>query len=438
MSEWPTLEVSELISKGALIVGDGYRAKNQELSRTGLPFARAGNVNDGFRFVGADCFPETNLSRVGNKVSESGDVVFTSKGTVGRFALVRAQTPRFVYSPQLCFWRSVKPELIDPKFLFFWMSGSEFYGQFKGVSGQTDMAEYVSLTDQRRMKITLPPIDEQHAIASILGALDDKIDINRRMNETLEAMARAIFRDWFVDFGPTRAKMEGRAPYLAPEIWSVFPDILDNEAKPQGWERIVLRDAADVLSGGTPAKDCADFWNGSIPWISPKVMTAMHVSDSEDRVTPQAIGHGTRLAPPGSVLVMVRGMGLHQGVRVSQARCDVAFNQDVKALVPQRLSGTHLLFGMLDAAPYLFSKVEASEHGTGKLPTDVVDSVDFITPTGAAYKRLIPALDALNDRIAANNAESITLSTLRDLLLPKLMSGEIRLKDAANPMRDVA
>ena len=77
---------------------------------------------------------------------------------------------------------------------------------------------------------------DRRRIISILGALDDKIDLNRRMNETLEAMARAIFKDWFVDFGPTRAKMEGRAPYLAPEIWSLFPDRLDNEGKPEGWE----------------------------------------------------------------------------------------------------------------------------------------------------------------------------------------------------------
>ena len=76
----------------------------------------------------------------------------------------------------------------------------------------------------------------KNAIASLLGALDDKIDLNRRMNETLEAMARAIFKDWFVDFGPTRAKMEGRASYLAPEIWTLFPDRLDDEGKPEGWQ----------------------------------------------------------------------------------------------------------------------------------------------------------------------------------------------------------
>ena len=73
------------------------------------------------------------------------------------------------------------------------------------------------------------PLPEQRAIAHILGTLDDKIELNRRMNETLEAMARALFKDWFVDFGPTRAKIEGRDPYLAPEMWDLFPDKLDED-----------------------------------------------------------------------------------------------------------------------------------------------------------------------------------------------------------------
>src|SRR5581483_7262411 len=149
--EWALYQVNELIEDGALVVGDGYRAKNSELTDSGLPFARAGNINAGFLFNDADCFPVENLHLVGNKVSQPGDVVFTSKGTVGRFAFVRRDTPRFVYSPQLCFWRSVDREVIDPRFLFLWMSGREFFVQFKGVAGQTDMAEYVSLTDQRRM-----------------------------------------------------------------------------------------------------------------------------------------------------------------------------------------------------------------------------------------------------------------------------------------------
>jgi type I restriction enzyme S subunit len=129
--EWPRHEVSQLMADGKLVIGDGYRAKNEELASIGLPFARAGNINDGFRFDDADHFPEESLARVGNKVSQAGDVVFTSKGTVGRFAFVHATTPRFVYSPQLCFWRSLDHKAIDPQFLYYWMFGREFFVQFK-------------------------------------------------------------------------------------------------------------------------------------------------------------------------------------------------------------------------------------------------------------------------------------------------------------------
>ncbi|MGB4976090.1 MAG: restriction endonuclease subunit S, partial [Anaerolineae bacterium] len=237
--EWKRYQVATLIESGALVVGDGYRAKNSELTSSGLPFARVSNINAGFFFKDADYFPEENLRLVGNKVSQPGDVVFTSKGTVGRFGFVSSDTPRFVYSPQLCFWRSVDRQLIDPRFLSFWMSGREFFIQFRGVASQTDMADYVSLTDQRRMHITLPPLPEQRAIAHILGTLDDKIELNRRMNETLEAMARALFKSWFVDFDPVRAKAAGRDPGLPKPLADLFPDSFEGSALgeiPKGWE----------------------------------------------------------------------------------------------------------------------------------------------------------------------------------------------------------
>lgn len=95
----------------------------------------------------------------------------------------------------------------------------------------------------------MPSRPEQDVIAAVLCALDEKIELNRRMNETLEAMARAIFRDWFVDFGPIRAKQEGREPYLAPEIWSLFPDRLDTDGKPEGWNTYSFDEIADFLNG---------------------------------------------------------------------------------------------------------------------------------------------------------------------------------------------
>ncbi|MBI2954379.1 MAG: restriction endonuclease subunit S [Chloroflexi bacterium] len=199
MNEWKEYNVAELLRTGALYIGDGYRAKNEELSKEGLPFARAGNINNGFLFNNPDCLPLQDSYKAGNKISQVGDVVFTSKGTVGRFAFVQKNTPRFVYSPQLCFWRSLNRDIIESRFLFYWMHSDEFWNQTNSVKDQTDMAPYVNLSDQRRMRITLPPLPEQGAIAGVLSSLDDKIDLLHRQNKTLEGMAEAIWRNMFVE-----------------------------------------------------------------------------------------------------------------------------------------------------------------------------------------------------------------------------------------------
>src|SRR5690606_18910488 len=96
----------------------------------------------------------------------------------------------------------------------------------------------IKQSELRKVNLSLPPLTEQRAIAHILGTLDDKIELNRRRNQTLEAMARALFKDWFIDFGPVRAKMERREPYLPADLWQLFPDRLDDEGKPEGWEMV--------------------------------------------------------------------------------------------------------------------------------------------------------------------------------------------------------
>ena len=247
--EWRRYEVSDLIDQEALEIGDGYRATNAELSSTGLPFARARNIGNGFWFSGSDVdyVPEDAASKLGKKVSRPGDVVFTSKGTVGRCAFVKHDTPRFVYSPQLCYWRSRDENVIDPRFLYYWMASHEFRTQVYSVASQTDMAEYVSLGDQRRMHLTAPLISEQRAIGHVLGALDDKIDLNRRMNGTLEAMARALYTSWFVDFDPVRAKQAGRDTGFPAQVAALFPDHLVDSASgrtPAEWRIGTLADVA--------------------------------------------------------------------------------------------------------------------------------------------------------------------------------------------------
>ena len=433
---WKEWAVRELIDNGALEIGDGYRAKNTELSDSGLPFARAGNIRDGFRFDDADCFPAENLHRVKNKASIPGDVVFASKGTVGRFAFVRGNTPRFVYSPQLCFWRSLDAALIDPRFLYCWMSGPDFFRQFKEVSGQTDMAEFVSLRDQRDMRITLPPIREQRAIVHVLGALDDRIELNRRMNATLEAMARALFQSWFVDFDPVRAKMAGRDPGLPKEIADLFPDrLVDSECGeiPDGWPAESLDAHFEAVKGvsykgsglgtdGMPLHNLNSIREGG----GYKYEGIKHYSgEYSDR-------HTLR---PGDVIVANTEQGHNRLLIGYAAVVPGAFGDQgiashhvyrVRAKLNGRLSTAflHLLLN----SPQMHDVVSGYANGTpiNMLPIDALQRPPVVIPP----KALVEALDAIalcaekqRERIVR---ESGILTSVRDTLLPKLTSGEIR------------
>jgi type I restriction enzyme S subunit len=175
---------SWLIENGILEIGDGYRAKNSELGETGLPFIRAGDLKGGFRTSGADHLREESLAKVGSKICRAGDVAFTSKGTIGRFARVTEGTERFVYSPQICYWRSLDPERLHPVLLYLWMKSSDLMQQLTAVAGQTDMAPYVSLQDQRRMTVpSFPP--SQQEVASRIEPLLVRQAVNDAQTATL-------------------------------------------------------------------------------------------------------------------------------------------------------------------------------------------------------------------------------------------------------------
>ena len=201
--------VSDLAAVGVLQVGDGYRAKNDEMASEGLPFARAGNIDNGFDFSGADLLGSPGVAKAGDKVSRACDVVFTSKGTVGRFAFVDPAMRAFVYSPQLCFWRSTNHEALNPFVLRQWMGSRWFLDQVDRVKGQTDMAEYVSLRDQRAMRFPLATPGSQAAIGTQLAELQRLVWNNERETHTLahirdELLSRLLSGELPVD-GAERA-----------------------------------------------------------------------------------------------------------------------------------------------------------------------------------------------------------------------------------------
>jgi type I restriction enzyme S subunit len=436
--------IADLIGDGTLIINDGYRAKNSELSNIGPPFARAGNIDGGFHFAKADRVPPETLRKVGAKRSKPGDVVFTSKGTVGRFAFVREETPEFVYSPQLCFWRSCDTSRINPRWLFYWMHGREFHRQFKGVAGQTDMAEYVSLRDQRAMKITLPPLAEQKAVAGVLGALDDKIELNRRMNATLEAMARALFQSWFVDFDPVRAKQERRLPAgLDEPTAALFPDqFQDTEIGeiPSGWRLKRIEDIAERVAMGPFGSSIkvSTFVPDGIPVISGQHLHGTTLDDVDFNFV--SLEHADQLHRSNVQREDV--IFTHAG-NIGQVTVIPESSQFTRYVISQRQFYmrcdarhiTPLYITLYFKTPVGQHRLLANTSQTGvpsiAKPVTYLRQLQLIVPPRALLSRFDEIAGGWMRQIAANLQQSRALTNVRDTLLPKLLSGQVRINKEA-------
>jgi type I restriction enzyme, S subunit len=443
-----------LIREGLLEIGDGYRAKNEELSSSGLPFARAGNINGGFNFAGADRFPVSQLSRVGRKISMPGDVLFTSKGTVGRFAYVRDGTEQFVYSPQLCFWRSLDHHKVHPRWLYYWMQGGEFLPQFLGVARETDMADYVSLQNQRRFHITLPPFAEQVRVATVLGQLDDKIELNRRICATLEEMARAIFRSWFVDFDPVRAKVaaiaEGRDPEraamavisgkneeeldtLPPETLAslrataaLFPDSFTASEIgeiPKGWFINSLREVAPLNTRSVNPTQQPEtlFQHFSIPAYD---AGKMPVEEPGSRIKSNKYRVRRNTVLVSKLNPNIPRVWLSQDVS-EHAVCSTEFMQFTPSR-PEVTRYVYLYMLMPEMQEQILQRVTGSTGSRQRAQPAQIEAIPIVVPPTEILHKADALFRPLLDREATARKESITLAALRDTLLPKLLSGELR------------
>lgn len=189
--------VKDLVARGVLRVEDGNhgndRPRPQEFVSDGVAFIRAADMSSGLiDFSGAGKINGTAVRRIRKGVGAPGDVILSHKGTVGRVAVAPLDAPAYVCSPQTTFWRSLDQSVIDRRFLRYLLLSSDFQKQLAVFAGQTDMAPYVSLTDQRALSIEVPPVARQRAIAEVLGALDDKIAANRREVAAVEALMCAL------------------------------------------------------------------------------------------------------------------------------------------------------------------------------------------------------------------------------------------------------
>jgi type I restriction enzyme S subunit len=363
-----------------------------------------------------------------------GDVVLARTGaSTGASAYVKNPPPA-VFASYLVRMQT-KPEF-DARFLAYYLRSDDFWTFIRGVLGDKSAQPNASASTMTKAPLRAPKSkDEQRAIAHILGTLDDKIELNRRMSETLEAMARALFKSWFVDFDPVRAKAEGRDTGLPKPLADLFPDrLVDSELGeiPEGWEVKPIGELADVVGGSTPSTKEPTYWDGSHHWATPKDLSALSfpvLLNTERRITDAGLGKiGSGLLSRGTVLLSSRAPIGYLAI----AEIPVAINQGFIAMRPQAsVPNLFLLLWARESHEVILSNANGSTFlEISKKNFRPIPAITPPTSIMAAFDRIARPLYG---RLVSNERASRTFAALRDALLPRLLSGEIRVGSHAAP-----
>ena len=435
-SGWRRTSVQAIASDvpGAIAIGPfGSRLKSDKYVRDGVPVIRGTNLKGSRYFDEAFVYvSETTAEELRSCIVTEGDLVFPHRGAIGEVGIVQRQHPRYLLSTSMMKFTCNRNDA-DPLYVYYY---------FRSPTGRHELLQNASqvgtpgiatpLTSLKSAKIILPPLREQRAIASALGALEDKIELNRHMNHSLEQIARAIFQSWFVDFDPVWAKQEGRQPAgIDADTVALFPnDFEESELGPipKGWRVGPLTDIIDInptrrVSRGSEATfvEMAD-----MPTDGPRVLqTTKRLVDGSGarfqsgdvllaRITP-SLEHGKtayvdflpdRRVGFGSTEFIV--MHSRQGFPPEYAYF-IARDPNFRAHAIQNMSGT---------------------SGRQRVPAESLAYYGLVQPDAVVADRFGLIARNFFAKIRANDEESRTLAAIRDTLLPKLISGEIRIKDA--------
>jgi type I restriction enzyme S subunit len=317
----------------------------------------------------------------------------------------------------------------DPRFISYLLSSIDFlaYSDKAAVPG-------VNRNHLHEAKVRLPAdVSEQRAIATVLSALEDKIELNQQTNETLEAMARAIFKDWFLDFGPTFTNIEGRRPYLRADLWAAFPHSVDNAGTPDSWRIGELREVVEF----NPKVQL------SIGAIAPYLdMAALPTSGPiPDQPVARAFTSGPRFRNGDTLLARItpcleNGKAAYIHCLPSQGIGWGSTEFVVMRTVPPVPTPYAYLIARDPGFRALAVQSMTGSSGRQRAQTDALTQHPIVIPPLPVWKIFGSIVEPLFAQIVANGNETQILAQTRDLLLPKLISGEIRLNDAEETVQE--
>ncbi len=394
-----------------------------------------------FIHSGLDFMNGTATAReISNCTLHSGDVVITKDSEkhddIGVPALVREDIPDLVCGYHLAILRSASSN-IDGAYLFYALNTHEAQKQFHSyANGVTRFG--LRKSDIGLIEIPLPPLSEQRAIGDVLGVLDERIEVHRRMNETLEAMAQALFKDWFIDFGPTRAKTAGHKPYLPKPLWNLFPNNLTNSKLgqiPEGWGTWRLDEIAEHRKEAVdPSREPeAVFEHYSIPAYDagrhPAMDEGASIKSNKSRV-PQHTVLLSKLNPDISRVWVPDDPG--DAVQVAST--------EFLPYVPREGFGRGLLSALFRSLPFrevLQGMVTGTSRSHQRVPPKALNAVECLVGRPEHFSAFEAFADAALRSQMRNRREIRTLTALRDTLLPKLISGKIRIQDCAGVLQSL-
>jgi type I restriction enzyme, S subunit len=435
-SLWPILTLRELIDKGdaELQTGPfGTMLHAKAYRSSGVPVVAVKNIGDN-RLLDDD-IPRVDTDtahRLERYQLLEGDIVFGRKGAVDRRALVKADQVGWLQGSD-CIRLRLNQRNINPRFVSF-VLGSPYHRSW--IIQQAHGATMPSLNQEilSRLPLPMPEFDEQQNIAKVLGALDDKIELNRKMNETLEAMARALFKSWFIDFEPVRAKSEGRDSGLSALVAALFSNSFEESSLdeiPTGWTAEPIGNLTEVIGGTTPSTKEPEYWEPDIhAWATPKDLSDLQTPvllKTERRISDKGLVQiGSGWLPVGTILLSSRAPIGYLAV----AEIPVAINQGFIAMKPKEgVSNLFLLYWAEVAQETIKSRANGSTFL--EISKSNFRQIQVVRPDTTIMKKFDAYVRPWYERIVINEHESSSLTALRETLLPKLISGEVRIKPVA-------
>jgi type I restriction enzyme S subunit len=476
-NEWQSYELNELAK-----FRNGAGIKQEHFSSTGVKLVRVSDfTDDSIDLTFCTYITSEHAKKWETHYLSEGDVVVATVGSwppnwssaVGKVVRAPKGIRNAIQNQNSC---CIIPNAnkLDKRFLFYILKTIEFKWFAGNSAGGSANQARLPVERLKQYKTIFPPLPEQKAIAHILGTLDEKIELNRKMNQTLEAMAQALFKSWFVDFDPVidnalaagneipeelQARAEKRLSVIAgtviasdegarqsqtplkpllhtnPTLAAQFPDsFVFNETLgkwiPEGWEVKRVDEIATVVGGGTPSTKVEEYFtDNGVPWLSPKDLSGFEwkfIGKGATDITPSGLKNsGAKLMPAGSVLFSSRApIGY-----IAIAENEICTNQGFKSLVPDKGVLNEYLYQLLKSNA---DKIEAVATGSTfkEVSGSALKGIEVLVPSSELLIEFSKKLKPSSERQFTIQKETETLTHLRDRLLPELISGRVRIREA--------